>query len=545
MEQTQRDARLAEAHALYGAGKLAEAEALYDQVRAADPDNSDALHSLFAIYMKTDRPEPAVACLKRLASLFPEDPRYTTACANALAERGEMDAALACYEEFLARRPAHADSSYNYARLLNAAGRHEDALAEYRQALDQGIGQAEAVHTNMSVILSTLHRHDEARASLDRALSLNPRYVPALYNLGLMHEEYGRPAEARKLFKRILRSDPHHAETLARLAHGRASGEPANSMLFRLQRALDAHQDDTSRESLLYALGRVYDDCQRFDEAFEAYAAANGLSRHRAGRWDRDAHDALTTRLIDFVDQARELAPVSDAPLVFICGMFRSGSTLLEQMLGAHPALIAAGEITFIREQLPLPAALELPPARLRNAGLDYLDYLGRTFAGQGRVIDKQPENFLYVGLLCRLFPNARFLNTCRQPFDNCISIYFQQLTEHFSYANELMDIAHYYLKYRELMAGWRQRFADNIIDVHYEQLVRNPEPVLRTLLESLQLAWDPRCLDYAANPSRVRTASVSQVRQPLADSPTARWQDYLGPLQELREYLLANDIAG
>ena len=254
--------------------------------------------------------------------------------------------------------------------------------------------------------------------------------------------------------------------------------------------------------------------------------------------------EALVDRLMETFSGAwlRSVEPVSDARLIFICGMFRSGSTLLEQMLAAHPDITAGGEIAFFAEQAPLPGVLTgLTETRVRALGEGYLEYLERTFPRNARVTNKRPDNFLYMGLIRRMFPNARFLNTRRHPLDNCISIYFQEIRTHFKYSNELLDIGHFYVQHRRLMARWRELFPANIIDVAYDDLVREPERVLRSALAFLELEWDPACLRFYELDNRVRTASVWQVRQPLHSASSGRWVNYEQQLEGLRQYLTAS----
>jgi hypothetical protein len=218
--------------------------------------------------------------------------------------------------------------------------------------------------------------------------------------------------------------------------------------------------------------------------------------------------------------------------------MFRSGSTLLEQMLAAHPALTSGGELSFFQRNAPLPVVLGgAEPARWQALGASYERYLEDTF-GSTRVINKRPDNFLYLGLIHSLFPNARILLTRRQPLDNCLSVYFQQLDDRFTYANDLLDSGHYFLQHRRLMACWQERFGHRITTVDYEQLVTQPRTTLEPVLENLQLGWDDACLEFHTLGNRVRTASVTQVRQPLYAHACGRWRNYAQQLQPLRDYL-------
>lgn len=534
-----------QAHQLYGAGHFHQAEALYRQVLIVDPVNRDALQTLVAMCLKEGRMDQAEQDLARLTRAWPEDANYCSAYANVLAGRGKIDAAIACYETLFQHKPRLADSRYNFALLLKQAGRYEAALEQYQKALSSGVSNREEVFSNISVVLSELNRHDEAQTALEKALAINSRYEPALYNLALLHEERGRRDEARKLLRRILKRNPAHVDALARLAHGKRITDPSDPTFSRLHDALAQPElNANARETLLFSLGKVHDDCGRFDEAFDYYRQANLLSQHRSGAYDRAAQEALTARLMDSWsnDWLEDVQPVSDARLIFICGMFRSGSTLLEQMLASHPALTAGGEIAFFNEHAPLPLALdEMNGMRLHQLGGAYLEHLNDLFGDTTGIINKRLDNFLYVGLIHGMFPNARFLNTRRQPLDNCLSVYFQQLAEHFEYANELVDIGHYYSQYRQLVAHWRKLFPASIIDVDYDELVKDPEAILKTALAFIGLDWDPACLAFYESDNRVRTASVWQVRQPLHPGSSGRWRNYENQLAELQASIRAS----
>ena len=234
------------------------------------------------------------------------------------------------------------------------------------------------------------------------------------------------------------------------------------------------------------------------------------------------------------------MEPVSTAPLVFICGMFRSGSTLLEQALAAHPALTAGGEIDYFQRQIcPFPAALpEFEAERLRQVGQGYLDYLATTFDGEARVINKRPDNFFCIGMLLALYPDARFIISSREPLDNCLSLYFQSMEASQRQANDLLAAGHYYLQYQRLVHHWQGLAANRLLQVQYENLVTRPREVLGEALAFLQLDWHDDCLQFQRASGRVRTASVHQVRQPLYQRASGRWRHYARQLEQLAAYL-------
>ncbi|MEP6886417.1 MAG: sulfotransferase, partial [Gammaproteobacteria bacterium] len=230
--------------------------------------------------------------------------------------------------------------------------------------------------------------------------------------------------------------------------------------------------------------------------------------------------------------------------LIFICGMFRSGSTLAEQLLATIPGVVAGGEFDF----LPRIVNSELVPyfdalAKLTSAQLDaiaarYRTELARVFTSATCIIDKRPDNFLYLGLIKSMFPDAKIVHTTRNPLDNCLSIFFLHLDHHLSYASDLMNIGHYYREYRRLMAHWKTQYPEDIFDLDYDVLVREPLPTLQRLCAFLQLEAPGQMPQIAARNTAVKTASVWQVREPLYRSSSGRARHYERQLQELHDYL-------
>ncbi len=465
---------------------------------------------------------------------------------------GRLADAMAAYERLLARWPGRPNSWYNLALLQRKAGRFDAALASYQQALDRGVEHPEEVHLNRGVILSDALRQDAAaERELRAALALDPSYVPALLNLANLETDLGRLEEARATYERLLAVDPGCSEGLARYAQlGRIAG-PDDPLAGRLRAAL-ARPETTpaDRASLAFALGKVLDDCGAYEQAFAAYAAANRHSRDGAAPgavlYDRRRHEAFVDELIaTFASpRAKVAAPAPTARPIFICGMFRSGSTLTEQVLAGHSGVAAAGEVDFVpalvRTALaPFPARMrEVTPGELGQFAAHYLAAMGRLFPGARHVTDKRPDNFLYIGLIKSLFPDARIVHTTRDPLDNCLSIHFLHLSHGMGYALDLMDTAHYYRQYRRLMAHWKSLYGADILDFDYDALVRDPRPAVERLLAFCGLDWEDGCMAFHRVRNAVKTASALQVREPLYRRSSGRWRNYARQMEPVRAYL-------
>ena len=474
-----------------------------------------------------------------------------------LENAGRVADAIAAYERLLTEWPALPESWFNLAVLRRRAGQFDAALDAYRQALERGVSQPEEAHLNRGVIFADHLRQDvDAERELAAALALNPRYVPALFNLANLQEDLGRREEALATYERLLAIEARHDEALARYASLRGVTSAGDPLIARLREAIArTGVPAAGAASLGFALGKLLDSCGAHDEAFDACAAANRASRAsvagRAPLYDRAGQEAQFDALMAAFRTRRimsdSLAATSGqrAPRsVFICGMFRSGSTLVEQVLARHPRVTAGGELDLLprltrAELAPFPQSMaQITPQALERIAAKYLDALARRFPGAELVTDKRPDNFRYIGLIKALFPDARIIHTTRDPLDNCLSIFFLHLDQRMGYALDLMDTGHHSVQYRRLMAHWKALYGDDILDFGYEEFVRAPRPAIERLLAFCNLDWDDACLSPEHGAGAVKTASVWQVRRPIHRDSSGRAAHYARQLAPLAAWL-------
>jgi tetratricopeptide (TPR) repeat protein len=471
--------------------------------------------------------------------------------AAGLRQAGRWQEAIDAYERLLQAQPALPDSWYNLAWLRRCVGHYPGALAAYRQALDHGVGEPEEVHLNCAAIYADhLACPVEARAELEAALRLNPHYLPAWLNRGNLCEDCGDRAGAAAAYRQALVIEPEHPLALARLGGVHRASGPNDPVIARVQAALAVPAlDAAQRADLGFALGKLLDEAGMFDAAFAAFVAANKASRAVAAaagmRYDARTHERLVDGLIaNFATPAPAAGDQPPSPCIFICGMFRSGSTLVEQILAAHPQVTAGGELdllpTLVRELLPPPghANPAIDARLLQRMRTRYREGVALLHPGTKTVTDKRPDNFLHIGLIKTLFPAAKIVHTRRQALDNCLSIFFLHLDPSMAYALDLQDIAHWYGQYERLMRHWKKLYGNDIEDVDYDGLVAGPQPAIAGLLEYCGLPWDEACMAFHRNQSVVKTASVWQVRQPLYQRSSGRWRHYEKHLVALREAL-------
>jgi tetratricopeptide (TPR) repeat protein len=467
-----------------------------------------------------------------------------------LHRQNQVPEAMAAYGAILTRWPKLADAWYNLAVLQRKIFRFEEALISYQRALACGISRPEEVHLNRSVIFSDFLRdHVTAAAELQQALTLNPGYTPALLNLANIYEDAGKRAEASSLYARILSIEPQTFEALARFANLQPAGSVDEALIDRLRNALAVSSAMSDQASLGFALGRLLDAKAHYREAFAAYTAANQASfasvRAHVVPYDRAQQSAFVDRLIAEGTPRTRAHTLDLAPRpIFIMGMFRSGSTLTEQLLAGIPGVAAGGEMNFLPQLINteltpfFESLVAMTAERLDGIAARYRAELLRASAGASFVTDKRLDNFLYIGFIKRLFPDAKIVHTTRDPLDNCLSIYFLHLEQQMSYALNIQDIGHFYQEYRRLMGHWKREFAGDIFEFNYDALVKDPEPQFKALCEFLGLAWPGQVPQVGARSAAIKTASVWQVREPLYSTSSGRSRHYSDELEGLRQEL-------
>ena len=469
------------------------------------------------------------------------------ALASRLRAAGRAEEAAEAYRRLLAIRPDLPDSWFNLALMERQAGRFAAALAAYDEAVRRGVSGPEEAWLNRGVIhADDLGRPDLALQDLEAALAIAPDWLPALLNLGNLHEDMGRREAAAEVYAQVLAVAPGHPVAMARAAGLARLTGPDDPVIAALRSAVSRPGLDVAdRAELGFALGRALDQVGAYDEAFAAYAAANAASRAidpEGARYDRAGHERFIDSLIAaFPEPAAAVADAGAAP-VFICGLFRSGSTLVEQIMAGHSRVTGGGELGLVPG---LARAVAGYPQALAGAGPEVFGqlrglYLGglKTARPQADVVtDKRPDNFLHIGLIKAMFPNARIVHTVREPLDVILSNWFLHLDRSMGHALDLGDLAHWHGQYVRLMRHWKTLYPD-ILDLDYDALVVEPRPAIERLLAYCGLDWEAAVLDFHKAAAPVRTASVWQVREPLYRRSSGRWRHYERHLDGVRAAL-------
>ncbi len=534
------------------AGRIADAAELYRRALALNPDLADAHNNLGIALAAQGRADAAVAHYERAIALNPSDASAHNNLGVTLADLARNNEAIAHYERAVGLKPDYASAHHNLGMALAAQGRQEEAVAHYRRAVAIQPGHADA-HNNLGVALAALGKTGEAVAHYERALALRPDLADIHNNLGVALVEQGRVDEALPHYAAALALNPANVEAHFNRAELKTfrQGDPDLAALEAL-----AGRDDLPPKKMPlihFALAKALEDTGEYGRAFEHLRRANDLKRRQV-QYDEAGVARLFRRIAavfgsGLFERFQGEGDPSTVP-VFVLGMPRSGSTLIEQILAGHPRIHGAGELPELERAAGAvlnacarPAAWPecvpaLDGATLRRIGQAYLARLPAVAEGKVRIVDKLPDNFLMIGLIRLILPNARIIHSVRDPVDTCVSCYSKRFTSGQSFSYDLAELGRYYRCYSELMTHWRAVLPPGaMLEVAYEDVVDDIEGQARRLIEFCGLPWDDRCVSFHETGRTVKTASAAQVRRPLFRSSLQRWRRYeaeLGPL--LRE---------
>lgn len=508
---------LTQAVALQRAGDFVKAEMVLNTILSHYPKNADAYNLLGTLYHQTNRNQIAIPLIEKAIKLNGKRSYFYNNLGNAYKEMGENNKAALAFKRALKIKPDSVSARSNLGNIYVILG---DA--------DRGIREQK------------------------KTLKIQPDYHIGHFNLGNAYLEKGMKDEAITCFRRTIELDPTYAKAYRNIVDSRKIKTVDHDI-----RALEAllHSDKvvnvSDREQLLFGAAKAYDDLKDTETSWKYLKEGNDLHRSTFEykvEDDLTVMDGLRRTITDKFIAENQLKTTANISPIFILGMPRSGTSLIEQILASHPEIYGAGELYFF-EQLVYHkikkgthAKFEDVLPKLNSSDFEelakhYMSQL-KTLPTKSKLItDKMPRNFLYVGLIKTLFPNAKIIHCCRQAEDSCLSIYKKIFVGRQYFAYDLDELGQYYNGYLDLMAHWHKILPGEILDIHYEDVIADTEGKTHQLLDWCGVEWDDACLDFHKTQRVVRTASSAQVRQPIYKSSVAAWKQYeeqLAPLSKV-----------
>ena len=581
------------------AGRLSEAEAILDALIAELGERPRLLHykGLNKV-MQGDR-AAGEALIRAGLEQAPEDPVQNVDLGTVLAQAGQMEEATGYFRTAVEAAPNFAVAQTNLGGALVLSGDHAEAISHLERAVELDGSQIDA-HTNLGIaylavsqtgkavdilykalaidplslrahiqLSDALYRHERhdtaehhARRALELAQEMGSGTGEAYMHLGNALASAGRMEAAAEALLQSAMQPQGGLQALGRLVHMRRTdaGAPELQILEQFLARADG-MGPAARATLFFAAGKAMDDLGRHDEAFGHFAKANAITKSLHA-FDSEAHVARAARLREMGAPAI-MARTSDSGVrdiapIFITGMPRSGTTLMDQMFSRHPKVTAGGELRALpgalEQNMPLRAALrdpdkipELTGDDFTRLGEGYMDAVRAEGIRSEYVSDKMPSNYLYAGLAAQALPRAKFLFMRRHPLDCLLSNYMQHFGRNQPASSDFANLAVTYREFDRMVQHWSEVMPDRVRVVHYEKVVANAEAEMRDVLAFVGLDWTDAVLDHSKSTRQVNTASLAQVREPIYTRAVARWEKYAPHLtelaKELRAYLSDDDL--
>lgn len=537
---------------LHQAGRRQEAESIYRQVLTRQPKHAAAAHFLGLLLHQTGRSEEGLDLIERSVSLQPTNADFLNNFGTVMRDLGRVAAAVDFFRGAVDLRPEQLAARDNLGSSLKQLGRFEEAEEIYRGTVTRNPFHVRA-RIGLAETLQEAGRLDEALAIFREALTIRPKDADLLHGLGVGLMEKGKLDEAADLFRQALAINPGMATAWLMLTQvKRQKARDAELAGMEAQHA-KAPQNSLARMQLSFGLGKANDDLKDYGKAFDYFAEGNAI-RRKGINYDpvrtREEFAAMKTVFDAAFFERHRPSPITDDAPIFVVGMPRSGTTLVEQIIASHPKVYGAGELSILKNAVgrQFPATMpggfpwgvsDTDDADFTEAGQAYLDMLHARYPHMRHVTDKMPGNFLLVGFIHMMMPKARIIHCARDAAATCLSIYkvhFRGDTHRYGY--DLGELADFHNLYTDIMAHWHKVLPGVVHDVRYEDFVADQEGQSRALIDYLGLPWDDAVLSFHETDRPVRTASAAQVRQPMYQGSVDLWKRYGDRLKPLLDKL-------
>lgn len=542
-------------------GDPLEAEQLIRQAIQLDSAVGRYFGNLGVTLQDLERDEEALEVFQKAAELDPDSPDVLNDLGACMNKAGRYSEAVTTLQRALELAPSHADARGNLAVGYSNLGfayldRGEFvASADAYQAAAHLLPDDPMAFNDLGCALRHIGNHDEAIRAFRRAVELQPQYTQALTNLGNVLQEMGKFTAAAVAYHDVLALSADDSTVYAYLAEAKTFAPGDSDFEHMLDLAQSGDLPQLARGQLEFALAKACEDMGDFTSAYTHLAAANSTIR-RCFEYDISSDERRIARIIEVFDnrllgQLDGHGSTSERP-IFIVGMPRSGTSLVEQILASHQDVFGAGELPdFQRAALALAkrqypdGLVNVAPSEIGEFAAQYLDVLRDRTASAPRVTDKLPANFLYIGLIYAAFPRARVIHCVRDALDTCLSCFRKSFASAHRYTYDLRELGRYYRAYARLMDHWQCLFPGRMFELRYETVIGESESTIRSLIRYCGLDWDETCMRFYETERPVQTASAAQVRRPLYTDSIGAWRRYADHLKPLREALDDRPAAG
>lgn len=521
----------------------------YRKAIQINPQFLDALNNLSAVLIEEERPDEAIPLLE---DLLKKAPNYVEAISNyglAFLLQDKLDEAYQQLQRSISLKPGHKESLVGLARILKERNLLHEA-ANLLQDILKKDSQDKNVLVTLASVYIELSKTDEAQEIFEKILKNDPTHTGALLGFANLKIEMGDFKTAESFIHEALNIKEDNMQARFLLAQVKKA-KPEDENIAKLNEFLEGPKTLHSHQRipLYYALGKSYDDIKDFDKAFDFYARGAALKREKI-QYSIEEETSQIDAIIEIVNQdfiekfSHEAMNTSTLP-IFILGMPRSGTTLTEQIIASHPKVFGAGELPYFMEAMQEKATeknggyphmlKDLTQKDMKAISNEYIRKLRSKDKDKKFITDKMPANYLSLGLIHLMLPNAKIIHVKRNPIDTCLSCFTRLFNRHQDATYDLTEVGRHYANYARLMEHWRKVLPKgSFFEVEYEAIVEDIEKEARKLIEYCGLPWDPSCLNFYELKRNVRTASVTQVRQPIYKSSIERWRHYekkIGPL--------------
>ena len=548
LEPDYADAYYNRGSALKKLGQLAEAVKSFDQAIQIKPDFVMAYSNRGNALQKLGQLEAAMKSYDKAIQIEPEFANAYSNRGTALHDLGQLKEAMKSYDKAIQIKPDYAEAFNARGTALDALGQWKAAVKSFEKAIQLKPDYADAYY-NRGTALQKLGRLEDAMTSYDKAIQIRPDFVKAYSNRGNALQELGQLEAAMKSYDQAIQIKPDFAKAYHYLSMLKEF-QPNDARIGLMQRLLkDLEPGELDHMHLCFALAKAYEDLGEYDKSFDYLEKGNRLHKKELN-YNIDHDRDLITRIRGIFtadNQALEVAPDGNTSIqpLFIVGMPRSGTSLVEQILASHSKVYGAGELKSVgtllapilsnrSDQNASREWRQLTRNELKRIHDGYLEKLTALKVPEKIITDKMPLNFRWIGFILSAFPEAKIVHLNRDPRATCWSLYKHYFKKSNGYADDLEDLAEFYNLYTELMSFWRERFPNAIYDLCYEDLTKNQEQETRKLLKYCDLQWEEQCLDFHLTKRTVQTMSAAQTRKKMYQGSSEAWRNYAEHLQPL-----------